>query len=227
MGKGRVVLDFRDAHHRPTRRTIADGLATLERELGDQPETGRCHLHVPRPPDGSTQFAAIWFRPSEGDDVVIAYPASKGCWARTSSGMRLYISLNELDGALLDEEGNVLLGDGRSLHALEFDVLPHPEDFTDLEHAIVFLTVRFLNAEATCIRCLPEAGFRWIDYSRVRELSVRNVKELARYIDAQINRSRRDTGYPPLDPIPLAKIQTTLALAGIRKVRGRKPKMAA
>jgi hypothetical protein len=227
MRKVRLIQNFRNEHYRPTRRTIADGLAMLERELGAKAEAGRCHLYVPRSPDGRAQFAAIWFRPTDGDDLVITYPSSKGCWARTSSGATVYFSLDQLDGALLDEEGNVTLGDGRSLHALEFDVLPHPQDFTDLEHAIVLLTVRLLNAEATCIRCVPEAGYWWIDYSRLREISVRNVKELALYIDAQITLACRETGSPPLGPIPLAKIQNTLSLAGIRKVRGRKPKMAA
>jgi hypothetical protein len=223
----KIVLDFRDKNYRPIRRTIADGMTALELELGAKPETGCCYIHVPPQPSRSAQFVLIWFRPTDDDEVLIGYPLSKGCWANSSSGVRMYFSLHELDGALLDEEGNVSLGDGRSLHAVEFDVFPHPEDFTDLEHAIILLTVRFLNAEATCIRCVAEAGYRWIDYSSVRELSVRNVKELARYIDAQINRCRCETGYPPLDPIPLDKIQSTLTLAGIQKVRGRKPKMAA
>ena len=158
---------------------------------------------------------------------MIAYPWSKGCWARTTSGARIYFSLNELDGAPLDEDGNVFLGDGRSIHALEFDVLPYPQDFTDLEDAIVFLTVRFLKAESACFRCVaPEVGYWAIDYSRVPELRVRNVKELARYIDAYIGSLPRGSGNPPFGPVPLAKIQSTLALAGIQKVRGRKPKMA-
>lgn len=69
-------------------------------------------------------------------------------------------------------------------------------------------------------------GYWAIDYSRVPELRVRNVKELARYIDAYIGSLPRGSGNPPFGPVPLAKIQSTLALAGIQKVRGRKPKMA-
>ena len=88
------------------------------------------------------------------------------------------------------------------------------------------MTVRFLKAEAACFRCVgPEVGYWGIDYSRVPELSVSNVKELARYIDAHIGSLARGPGDPPFGPVPLAKIQSTLALAGIRKVRGRKPKM--
>ena len=177
---------------------------------------------------GSARFAAIWYRPTEGDGIVITYPWSKGCWARTAAGTEIYLSLNELDGAVLDEDGNVFLDDGRSIHALEFDVLPPPREFTDLEHAIVLLTVQFLKAETTCFRCVvPEVGYWAVDYSRVPELSVHNVKELARHIDAHIGNLPRGVGDAPLGPVSLAKIRSTLALAGIRKVRGRKPKMAA
>jgi hypothetical protein len=198
----------------------------LERELGTK-QAKPCQLHVPPQSGVTATFAAIWYRADEGDDIVIAYPFSRGCWARTTMGAKTYLSLDQLDGALLDDEANVLLGDGRSVHALEFDVLPYPKDFTDLEHAIVFLTVRFLKAENIGFRRVPEAGYWSIDYGRLPELSVRSVKELARYIDSLIRSLPRQAGEPPLGPVSLGKIQTTLANTGIRKVRGRKPKTAA
>ena len=105
-------------------------------------------------------------------------------------------------------------------------MLPHPKDFTDLEHAIVFLTVRFLKAEGIGFRHMPEPGYWWIDYSRLSELSVSNVKALARYIAAHIGKLPRGDEEPPLGPVSLNKIQNTLAMAGVRKVRGRKPKKA-
>src|SRR3954452_8377185 len=37
--------------------------------------------------------------------------------------------------------------DGRSVHAVSFDIVPLPQDFSDLEHAIVLLTIRFLGSE--------------------------------------------------------------------------------
>jgi hypothetical protein len=74
---------------------------------------GRCHLHAPSQPGRPAKFAAIWFRPDEGQDIVIAYPFSKGCWAQTTFGARIYLTLNELDGARLDQDGNVTLRDGR------------------------------------------------------------------------------------------------------------------
>jgi hypothetical protein len=227
MPDPRLILDYRDAHHRPTRRTLADGLMRLEQELGERPDARRCHLRVPGALDGTAFFAALWYRSDNGDDVIVAYPSSKGCRARMASRTSVYLSLDQLDGALLDENGSVLLRDGRSVQALEFDVLPHPRDFTDLEHAIVFLTVRSLNAEDIGFRCIPEAGHWWIDYSRLPELSVQNVKELARYIDAHIGGLPRGAGKPALGPVSLDKIQNTLAMAGIQKVRGRKRKRAA
>jgi len=226
MRNARLIQDFRDTNYRPTRRTIADGLARLEQELGAKPDIGRCHLHVPHRPSGTALFATLWYRSYAGDDIIIAYPFSKACRARTTSGARVNLSLDQLDGALIDEDANVLLADGRSVHALEFDVLPHPKDFTDLEHAIVFLTVRFLEAEDIGFRYMPEPGLRGIDYSRMSELSVSNVKALARYIAAHIGKLPRGDEEPPLGPVSLNKIQNTLAMAGVRKVRGRKPKKA-
>jgi hypothetical protein len=226
MRNVRLIQSLRDENYRPTRRTIADGLDRLKQELGAEPKTGRCHLHVPHRPSGAASFAAIWFRADEGDDIIITYPFSKGCWALTTSGARIHLSLDQLDGALVDDHGNVHLGDDRYVRALEFDVLPHPKDFSDLEHAIVFLTVRFLEAEDIAFRCVPEAEYWFIDYGKLSELSVRNVKELARYINAHIGRLPHRAGDTPLGPVSLGKIQSTLAMAGIRKVRGRRPKIA-
>ncbi|TMK10916.1 MAG: hypothetical protein E6G75_19810 [Alphaproteobacteria bacterium] len=226
MRNARLIQDFRDTNYRPTRRTIADGLARLEQELGAKLDIGLCHLHVPHQPSGTALFATLWYRSYAGDDIIIAYPFSKGCRARTTSGARVNLSLDQLDGALIDEDANVLLSNGRSVRALEFDVLPHPKDFTDLEHAIVFLTVRFLEAEDIGFRYMPEPGLRGIDYSRMSELSVSNVKALARYIAAHIGKLPRGDEEPPLGPVSLNKIQNTLAMAGVRKVRGRKPKKA-
>jgi hypothetical protein len=226
MRQARLIQDFRDRNYRPIRRSIADGLARLEQESGTKLDIGRCYLHVPRQPSNTALFATLRYR-SEAGDIDIAYPFSKGCRARTASGESINLSLDQLAGAIIHEDAKVLLADGRSVHALEFDPFPHPKDFTDLEHAIVFLTVRFLNEEDIGFRYIPETGYLWLDYSRMSELSVSNVKALARYIDAHIgNLPRRDED-PPLGPVSLAKIHNTLAMAGIRKVRGRKPKKAA
>ncbi len=138
------------------------------------------------------------------------------------------MALAELDGAVPhDEEDRILLKDGRVLYALEFDIFPHPRDSTDIEHAIVYLTVRFLNAENIGFRYIPELGFWWIDYSRLHELCVHNVKELAHYIDTHIGNLPRSAEEAPLGPVSLEKLRDTLSVAGIRKARGRKPKIAA
>ena len=110
MPDARLIQDFRDASYRPTRRTIADGLARLEQELGANPDIGRCHLHVPHQTGRSAFFATLWYRSFTGDDIIIAYPSSRGCRARTTLGVRIGLSLEQLDGALLDEDANVLLG---------------------------------------------------------------------------------------------------------------------
>lgn len=228
MRNARLIQDFRDKDYRPTRRTLADGLWRLEQELKASRQTGRWHVRVPHETSRDPLFAAIWFRADEGDDLVVAYPFSKGCRAITESGQEAYLALADLDGAVPhDEEDRLLLKDGRILRALEFDIFPHPRDFNDLEHAIVYLTVRFLNADHIGFCYIPEPGFWWIDYSRLHELCVQNVKELALHINAHIGRLPRPAGEAPLGPVSLEKIRDTLSVAGIRKARGRKPKIAA
>src|SRR5262249_10510429 len=77
MRNARLIQDFRDTNYRPTRRTIADGLARLEQELGAKLDIGRCHLHVPHQSSGTALFATLWYQPHAGDDIIIAYPPRK------------------------------------------------------------------------------------------------------------------------------------------------------
>lgn len=223
-----LILDCRNRHQRPTRCTIADGLAKLQQELGNRPPVGHCYLHAPSRLGQPAQFAAICFEPEEGQGIVIPFPFSKGCRARTSLEASIYLSLDELDGARCDQDGNVDLRDGRSVHAVSFDIVPLPKDFSDLEHAIVLLAIRFLGSEGDCIRQCPETGVRGIDYSTVLQLVVNNVKELARYIDANIGKLLDASGKPlQAHVVPLRTIHRTLDVAGIRKSRGRRTKAVA
>jgi hypothetical protein len=105
--------------------------------------------------------------------------------------------------------------------------VPLPKGFSDLEHAIVLLTIRFLGSEGDCIRQCPETGVRGIDYGAVPQLVVNNVKELARYIDANIGKLRDPSGKPLQARVPLRTIHRTLDVAGIRKSRGRRTKVVA
>jgi hypothetical protein len=217
MRDARLILDCRNRQQRPTRCTIADGLAKLQQELGNRPLVGHCYLHAPSRLGQPAQFAAICFEPEEGQGIVIPFPFSKGCRARTSLEASIYLSLDELDGARCDRDGNVDLRDGRSVHAVSFDIVPLPQDFSDLEHAIVLLTIRFLGSEGDCIRQCPETGVRGIDYSTVPQLVVKNVKELARYIDANIGKLLDASGKPLQARAPLRTIHRTLDVAGIGK----------
>ena len=133
-----------------------------------------------------------------------------------------YLSLDELDGARCDQDGNVDLRDGRSVHAVSFDIVPLSRDFSDLEHAIVLLAIRFSGSRGDCIRQCPETGVRGIDYSTVPQLVVNNVKDLARYIDANIGELLDASGKPLQTHVPLRQIHRTLDVAGIRKSRGRR-----
>jgi hypothetical protein len=149
-------------------------------------------------PSGTVLFATLCYRATTSLSPIHSR-MDAGLAPRRGRGS----ICRQLDGALIDEDVNVLLADGRSVRALEFDVLPHPKDFTDLEHAIVFLTVEFLKAEDIGFRYMPEAGLRGIDYSRMSELSVSNVKALAGYIVTDIGKLPRGDAQPPLGPVSL------------------------
>ena len=154
---------------------------------------------------------------------IITFPSSKGCYAKTTRGVQTYLTLEKLDGAEVDGDGNVTLRDGTSVHAVEFDTLTLPFELTEAEHAIIFLTVCFLKEES-CLYYVPEVGYAGVDFSKLHTLQIKNVKELGRFINAHIQSLRRGEGNPAFQPVPLAAVQRTLNIAGIQKTRGRKPR---
>jgi hypothetical protein len=223
MAAVRLIQDCRDASYRPIIRTIADALNKLD-ALGYPVEASRCQIRAPSEAGKPAFFAALSFRKGDEDEIIISFPSSKGCWAKTTIGVQTYITLERLDGAEVDGDGNVTLRDGRSVWAVEFDTLTLPFELTEVEHAIIFLTVRFLKEEKTCLYYVPEVGYAGVDFSKLHALQIKNVKELGRFINAHIQSLRRGEGNPAFQPVPLAAVQRTLNIAGIQKIRGRKPR---
>lgn len=87
---------------------------------------------------------------------------------------------------------------------------------------IVYLTLRFLKAEAQCIRI--DQSLLGIDYGTLPQLRVSNVKELARYVNQHIGTLPRLNDAPPFGQVNLGAIHRTLDIVGIQKVRGRPKK---
>jgi hypothetical protein len=219
----RLIQESRDASYRPIIRTIADALNKLD-ELGFPLESSRGQIRAPSQAGKPAFFAGLSFRNGEQGEIIIAFPISKGCWAKTTRGVQTYLTLEKLDGAEVDGDGNVSLRDGTSIYAVRFDTLTLPFELTETEHAIVFLTVCFLKEEKTCLYYAPEVGYAGVDFSKLHTLQIKNVKELCRFINAHIQSLSRGEGNPAFQQVPLAAVQRTLNIAGIQKTRGRKPR---
>jgi hypothetical protein len=218
-----LIQDFRDERNRPTIRTIAEALQKL-RNRGHDLETGTCEIQAPSEGGQPTYFAGLAFTAAGGEKYILAFPMVRGCWVKTTLGTTQYLTFDRLHGAHVDAEGNVRLPDDSWIHAVKFDFLPIQLDWSEVDEAIIFLTVQFCR-EPLCVRWRFGAPF--IDYRALHILRIRNVKVLRRYIDERIVKLPRKAGEPPFEPVSLEKIHRALDLAGIQKVRGRKPKMAA
>lgn len=213
-----LILDFRDDRNRPAIRTIAEALEKL-RKRGHNVEKGTCEILAPYRDGQPTHVAGLAFTTADGEKHVLALPSLRGCWVTTTLGERHYLTLDKLDGAHVDGEANVHLADDSWVRGVTFDVLRIPLDWSDLEHAIVCLTIRYCEADF----CIKEiwSGIRGVDYSTLHGVRVDNVKELCRFINARIGQLPRAPGEPPFAAVTPAKVHRTLDMAGIRKVRGR------
>ena len=65
-------------------------------------------------------------------------------------------------------------------------------ELAQLEEFIVYLTIRYLEAQRHCIRI--DHGFIGIDYSTLPQLRVSNVKQLTRYLNKELERLAREEG---------------------------------
>jgi hypothetical protein len=220
MPEMRIVRVPRDSSLRPIIRTVDDALDNLAND-GEISGDTRLTLLARSDDRGRQPFcAALLFRSSSGDDALFPLPISRGCWAKDTLGDRVHLSLADLDDAEVDCDGNATLRDGRHVHAVTFDVTPVHYKLPKLEENIVYLAIRYLEAEAQCLR--NDYGFVGIDYATLPRLRVRNVKALTQYIQAEFGKIPRTEGAPPYRPVSITTVQRTLDLVGIQKTRGRR-----
>ena len=119
---------------------------------------------------------------------------------------------------------------------LKFDLVSVPP-WTDLDEAIVWLTIKAFQAEHIFLRRYfltrpsenEPAFFRrvGIDYGILHTLREPNVKDLTRYINKHIGALPREGGKAPFESVAISRVQRTLNIAGIGKVRGHNQKRAA
>lgn len=220
----RIISRPEDSSPRPATRSLRDALAHLMelRGIGARFAIAALHQSFVRP---ARLVLSLRFRSAKGGDARFVLPMSRACRVTDTYGSERQVALDRLDGADVDCDGNVQLRDGTYVHAVAFDVLSLHRKLPELEEAIVYLTIRCLNAETTCIR--NEYGFMGIDYSTLPALRVPNVKALTRFINATIGEIPRSEGKPAFSNVSIATVQRTLDLVGIQKVRGRPKRPAA
>ena len=170
-------------------------------------------------------------------DVRFDLPMLHGVKARTTLRAPRQLPLEALDRAEVDPLGNVTLTDGTSVHAVNFDLAEFPGPWTDLEEAIIWLTIKAAKAEHIFLRRYfltrpaenEPALYRsvGIDYGILHTLREPNVKALTRYINEHIRTLPREGGKAPFQPVTIPKVQRTLNIAGVGKVRGHKRRKAA
>ncbi|MDP2410280.1 MAG: hypothetical protein Q8M26_08330 [Pseudolabrys sp.] len=214
------VIQGWDSACQPTIRSIDDALRSL-RSRGYDFAAGDCRIEVPRSaldrPCGVARLTLT--AAADRDDIRVDFPTLRGCRALTTGGTPIDLALEAFDQADVDGLGNVLLRDGRSVHAVTFDVVGYPR-WTELDEAIIWLTIRAFKAEHIFVRRHP--FMIGIDYGILHIMREPNVKELTNYINEHIGQLPRAEGERPFRTVPISRIQRTLDIAGIRKVRGRR-----
>lgn len=222
---GTLIIQGWNEDSQPTINNVAEALERLS-SLGCDLEAGRCWLEVPRPAVGRPALVArLFFSSADGDEIRIDLPMLQGCRARTTLGAPIDLLLEDFDKAEVDSLGNLRLRNGRSVHAVNFDTVRFPGPWTDLEEAIIWLTIRAFKAEHIFLR--RHLDVVRIDYSILHIIREPNVKELALYINKHIGQLPRAEGKPPFGFVPISKIQRTLDMVNIGKVRGRPRRDAA
>lgn len=222
-----------DDDSQPTVRNLAEVLEMLARH-GCDLEVGRLWFDVPPTMSSPALVTRLLFSATRDTNVDVRFdlPMLHGVKARTTLGDPRNLPVEALDGAEVDSLGNVTLADATSVHAVNFDLVEFPGPWTDLEEAIIWLTIKAFKAEHIFLRRYfltspaqnEPALYRCvgIDYGILHTLREPNVKALTRYINEHIGTLPRDSGKAPFQPVTIPKVQRTLSIAGVGKVRGHK-----
>ena len=199
---------------RKTMRSMADALQKLT-ELGVLGDGQNAQVKVSEIsfPDRKTSSGVVSvvapLRP-DGSGWAIWMPSSSRFKALDTMGIRRTYGIGLLDNAFSDRDGNVDLGGGQFLHTVEFVPTPFYR-FTDLQHAIVYFALKFLQVEDQCT--FSPYGDLWpsaksLDYIEISKLKVRNIKALIYYIEKRLRVSPHT-------------IEATLRRAGMKFPRSR------
>lgn len=132
-------------------------------------------------------------------------PSSGEFTALTTLGERVTYTIDVLDGATSDADGNLELANGQFLHGVVLKPVPFYE-FSETDDKIVRLALKFLQAENPIEPDLLP-GIERLDYALVARIRIEHLKPVQHYVLKRM---------PQLSP---SAVSSALKRAGIRLPR--------
>jgi hypothetical protein len=169
---------------RKSLRSIVDALEKL-RELGGLQGEGNIECRTLRIelPNArvSGVVCVIGPRQDDGRRWIIRMPSADKFSAISTTKVRQTFEIGLLNGAIIDQDGNVSLRNGQHVHGIHLTPVPVHYDFDSTEHAIVWHALRLLGKLDDCWRSVDEnllPGIKRLDYSAIRNIRVQGRKQL-------------------------------------------------
>jgi len=200
---------------RQAMRTVADALAKLGHLARDGAEIGVLTLQLPD--GGAVAPLILVMAPLGGATSAVRLPAADRFAASDTYGERRQYEIAALHGAKVDDRGNVDLGDGGHVHAVELLPARMPEDFSEEEKSILICVLDLLDLKKDCVRPLdPEfaPNIMVLDYSLVAQVGATAKLPSLKAIERKLV-----TRMPKVTRQALADV---LARAGLRLPRSGK-----
>jgi hypothetical protein len=198
------------AVRRNSRRTIVDAIEVL-REAAEFKEHNRAEIRVGglRLPSGQVVglVNVVFDAPLRDKGCVVPLTCSTQFEAlRPGSSQRNVLEVDQLDGASVDFEGNVLLSNGSALRAVEVIPARLSIEPSERDWKIVHHTLSIIGAEQ-CYRPWPDSERSVLDCSLLAGLTLPQLKQIAWRLE------ERD---PSLKGLSQQKIADALRNFGIR-----------
>jgi hypothetical protein len=190
---------------RKLRLTIADALEVL-REATEFKEHHRAEVRIGplQLPSGEVVglVDVLFDVPSREKVCIVSLPTAARFRAiMDGTSRRDYFEISRLDGAVVDDDTNVLLADGTKLRAVEVIPTRLPVHPSEIDWLIVHCTISIIGAETRCYRslrnelppALPDTvPDRIVDCSRLPGLHLdKSLKHIIREIGKKVPILRR------------------------------------
>lgn len=113
----------------------------------------------------------------------VALPTSNSFTGRRALKAQEQFEIARIDRAWVNNDGTVQLSDGTRLHAVNVAPSVICRELTTVQKRIVYLTIKFVGAEAQCYRYGPPSpDLTFLDYSTLCALKLPPLKAIARYV---------------------------------------------